>query len=251
MFEYRYGIKLKKVTADAAALRILRKYFPNQSLSELRTKVQAHDYVFHSHMEEYNSDFQVAKLIQEFDKAGIETELLEEYRYALAPWQIEPMNRKYLKNMPQRYCEIRRQVLEDIERETVGYINPGAKTIIDKGMGNSSNNKVHLDIDGMGIVFYSAEAMKAVIPDTDFLSSDLHLPNKLQIISKKVILQPFVLGQVVALIFTFLRAIHRLIYWRSFPFRSVWCWMFKVALYNFVICSGCLNGIPIFRKIKL
>ena len=83
MFEYRYGIKLKKVTADAAALRILRKYFPNQSLSELRTKVQAHDYVLHSHMEEYNSDFQVAKLMQEFDKAGIETELFEEYRYAV------------------------------------------------------------------------------------------------------------------------------------------------------------------------
>ena len=179
MFEYRYGIKLKKVTADAAALRILRKYFPNQSLSELRTKVQAHDYVLHSHMEEYNSDFQVAKLMQEFDKAGIETELFEEYRYAPAPWQIEPMNRKYLKNMPQRYCEIRRQVLEDIERETVGYINPGAKTIIDKGMGSSSNNKVHLDIDGMGIVFYSAETMKDVIPNTDFLSSEFTSPQQI------------------------------------------------------------------------
>ena len=130
-------------------------------------------------MEEYNSDFQVAKLMKEFDKAGIETELFEEYRYAPAPWQIEPMNRKYLKNMPQRYCEIRRQVLEDIERETVGYINPGAKTIIDKGMGSSSNNKVHLDIDGMGIVFYSAETMKDVIPNTDFLSSEFTSPQQI------------------------------------------------------------------------
>ena len=34
------------------------------------------------------------------------------------------------------------------------------------------NNKVHLDIDGMGIVFFAAETMKNVIPDTDFLTSE-------------------------------------------------------------------------------
>ena len=37
------------------------------------------------------------------------------------------------------------------------------------------NNKVHLDIDGMGIVFFSAETMKNVIPDTDFLTFYFHL----------------------------------------------------------------------------
>ena len=130
---FRYGIKLKTTTTDAAVLKLLRKHFPNQSLSELRAKVQAHDYVFLIGMEEYNSEHSMAKLVREFDKAGIETELFEEHRHTLADsWQAEPMSREYLKNILQRNREITRQVLEDIELETVGYISPDAKTDIDE-----------------------------------------------------------------------------------------------------------------------
>ena len=70
--------------------------------------------------------------MREFDKAGIETELFEENRYTPAPWQAEPLRRKYLKNIHQRGREITRQVLKDIEHKTVGYINPDAKTDIDE-----------------------------------------------------------------------------------------------------------------------
>ena len=41
-------------------------------------------------------------------------------------------SREYLKNILHRDREITRQVLEDIERETVGYISPDAKKDIDK-----------------------------------------------------------------------------------------------------------------------
>ena len=41
------------------------------------------------------------------------------------------------------------------------------------------NNKVHLDIDGMGIVFFSAETMKSVIPGTDFLTSEFTSPQQI------------------------------------------------------------------------
>ena len=92
MFEHRYGIKLKKRSTDTATLKLLR----------------------------------------EFDKAGIETELFEESRHTPAPWQTEPMSREYLKNILQRGREIARQTLEDVERETVGYISPDAKNDIDK-----------------------------------------------------------------------------------------------------------------------
>lgn len=130
---FRYGIKLKTTTADATVLKILRKQFPNQSLSELRAKVQAHNYVFLIGLEEYNSERSIAKLVQEFDKAGIETELFEEHRHTSADhWQIEPMSREYLKNILQRSREIYQQVLEDIEFETVGYISPDAKADIDE-----------------------------------------------------------------------------------------------------------------------
>lgn len=130
---FRYGIKLKTTTADATVLKVLRKYFPNQSLSELRAKVQAHDYIFLIALEEHNSTRSIAKLLREFDKAGIETELFEEHRHTSAdPWQAELMSREYLNNMLQRNREISRQVLEDIELETEGYISPDAKADIDE-----------------------------------------------------------------------------------------------------------------------
>lgn len=134
MLEHRYGIKLKQTTADAAALKLLRQCFPTQSFSELRGKIQAHDYIFLSDMEKYQFDGvrRMAKLLQTFDQAGIETELFEEHRYALAPWQTRPMSRENLKNMLQRGWETTRQVLEDIEREAVGYISPAAKADIDQ-----------------------------------------------------------------------------------------------------------------------
>ena len=134
MFEHRYVIKLKKTTADAAVLKLLRKSFPTLSFSELGIKVQTHDYVFLSDMDKdpYDGKHRMAKLLREFDKEGIETELFEESRDALAPWQAKPMSREYFKNILQRDRELTQQVLEDIERETVGYIGPDAKAVIDK-----------------------------------------------------------------------------------------------------------------------
>lgn len=134
MFEHRYGIKLKKATADAAVLKLLRKYFPALSFSELRAKIQAHDYVFLSDTEkdQYDGKRRMAKLLREFDKMGIETELFEESRDTPGFWQVKPVSREYFKNILQRGREITQQVLEDIERETVGYISQDAKTDINK-----------------------------------------------------------------------------------------------------------------------
>lgn len=132
MFEHRYGMKLKETTADTTILKLLRKHFPAQSLSELRAKVQSHDYIFLSDMEKYNGERRMAKLLREFDKAGMETELFEESRDTPAPWQVEPMSREYFKNILQRGREITQQVLEDMEYETIGYISADAKIDIDK-----------------------------------------------------------------------------------------------------------------------
>ena len=131
MFEHRYGIKLKQTTADATVLKLLHKHFPAQSFSELRNKVQAHDYIFLSDMEKYDGERRTAKLLREFDKAGVQTELFEESRYTPAPWQTEPMSQEYFKSVLQRDCEIEEETLEDIEYETVGYISPDAKAYIE------------------------------------------------------------------------------------------------------------------------
>lgn len=45
MSEFRDGIKLKTTTANAFLLKLLWKWYPNQSLPELRAKVQNHEYI--------------------------------------------------------------------------------------------------------------------------------------------------------------------------------------------------------------
>ena len=130
MFEYRCGIKLKSTTADAVALKLLRKHFPNTSLAELRSKIQTHDYVYCSDM--LHGKREAMKMLQEFDKAGIETELFEESRDTPGPWRTAPLSREVLRNMINRSRGIERQVLEDIERETEGYISPEAAVLIDE-----------------------------------------------------------------------------------------------------------------------
>ena len=50
---------------------------------------------------------------------------------APAPWQTKPMSQEYFKNALQGGCKIENQTLEDIERETVDYISPDAKTDIE------------------------------------------------------------------------------------------------------------------------
>ena len=132
MFEYRYGVKLKGTIGDAAILKLLRKHFPDQSLAELRATIQAHDYVFLSDMEKYNGERRMAKLLREFDEAGIETELFEEHRYTPAPWQAEPMSREVFQNILQRNREIERETMIDIEREVTGFVSPEAMAYIEE-----------------------------------------------------------------------------------------------------------------------
>jgi len=134
MFEYRCGIKLKSTAVDAAALKLLRKYFPNTSLAELRGKIQAHDYVVLSDLLKADGERAVVKMLREFDRAGIETELFEESRDTPGPWKTAPLSREVLYNMLHRSRGIQRQVLEDIERETEGEISPEAAALIEQEM---------------------------------------------------------------------------------------------------------------------
>lgn len=141
MFEYRCGIKLKSTKADAAVLKLLRKHFPNTSLGELRNRIQAHDYVYLSDMLKRDGERETVKMLREFDKAGIETELFEESRDTPGPWKTRPLDRDVLYNMLQRSRDIQQQVLEDIERETAGYISPEARAYIDEEMSKEETDK--------------------------------------------------------------------------------------------------------------
>ena len=134
MYEYRCGIKLKSTAVDAAALKLLRRHYPNTSLAELRSKIQTHDYVYLSDLLSRGGERSALKVLREFDRAGIETELFEESRNAPGSWDTRPLSREVLQNMAGRSRDIYRQVLEDTELELEGHISPEAAALIDQEM---------------------------------------------------------------------------------------------------------------------
>ena len=124
---YRQSLKLKSRTADPAALKLLRKWFPDLSLLELRRRIQAHEAVYLTDAEPFHRDGtrKLAQLVKECGAAGIETELCEEV-WSGGVWQSQPMSRTYFQNSLRRSREIERETLIDIERETEGFVSPEA-----------------------------------------------------------------------------------------------------------------------------
>ena len=90
MSQYRDGIKLKTTTPSVALLKLLRKWYPNQSLSELRTMIQNHDYIYLTDQEKswIDGDRKMAKFLKELERAGFETELYRERRNDRDPQRL-------------------------------------------------------------------------------------------------------------------------------------------------------------------
>ncbi len=103
------------------------------SFSELKNKIQTHSYIYQTDMERYMSDGKrkMAKLLQEFDKCGIETELFEEGCETPRSWHENPISRELLYNSIKHLKEIHLEILIDIERETEGFVSSEALTDID------------------------------------------------------------------------------------------------------------------------
>ena len=127
MAEHRYGVRLKNKSPEASVLKILRRQFPELSIAELRSKITNHDYIYLSDMEKYDGEVRMAKLLCEYDKAGIETELFAEHRKDSSSWQTEPMSREHFYNILNSSQQTKREVSESIEYETEGFISPEAK----------------------------------------------------------------------------------------------------------------------------
>ena len=137
MSQYQDGIKLKTTTPSVALLKLLRKWYPNQSLTELRTMIQNHDYIYLTDQEKswIDGDRKMAKFLKELERAGFETELYRERRNDRDPqsgWVTEPLSREVFYNGLQMDREIKRQVLIDIEQETEGFVSPEAMVDIEE-----------------------------------------------------------------------------------------------------------------------
>lgn len=137
MSEFRDGIKLKTTAPSTALLKLLRKWYPNQSLSELRARVQNQDYIYLTDQEKFWRDGgrKLAKYLKELERAGFETELYREQRSDRGPqsgWVTEPLSREVFYNGLQMDREIERQVLIDIEQETEGFVSREAMDLIEE-----------------------------------------------------------------------------------------------------------------------
>ncbi|MEH2937482.1 hypothetical protein [Lawsonibacter sp. JLR.KK007] len=139
MSEYRDGIKLKTTTPSVILLKLLRKWYPNQSLSDLRAMVQNHEYIYLTDQEKswIEGDRKMAKLLKELDRAGFETELYRERQEKPGcPWQADPMDREFFRNTLQTDREIERETMLDIEREVEGFVSPEAMADIEEELRN-------------------------------------------------------------------------------------------------------------------
>ena len=137
MSEFRDGIKLKTTAPSTALLKLLRKWYPNQSLSELRARVQNQDYIYLTDQEKSwrDGDRKLAKYLKELERAGFEAELYRERRDDRGPqrgWIAGPLSREVFYNGLQMDREIERQVLIDIEQETEGFVSREAMDLIEE-----------------------------------------------------------------------------------------------------------------------
>lgn len=130
---YRCGLKLTGAAADAGTLKLLRKWFPDRSLRELKQQIQNHEYIYLTDAEKFHRDGarKLARLMKECGKAGIETELYEEI-WSGGGWRSQPMSREYFGNSLRRSREIERETLMEIERETEGFVSPEAMKDIEE-----------------------------------------------------------------------------------------------------------------------
>lgn len=113
----RMGMKLRYTRADAAALRILRRQFPDISLSEMKNRIAGHEYIYFCDGK-IGGRKRLAELERELAQAGIQAELCEGRTGGDGVRKTAPLSREYLYNSLHRYVEIFRQVDRDIDNES-------------------------------------------------------------------------------------------------------------------------------------
>ncbi len=111
----RMGMKLGDTKADAAALRILRRRFPNIPLSEMRSRIAGHEDVYSCGG---GIDGRKPKLERELAQANIRVERYEEWTGGDGAGKTAPLSREYLYHSLHRYGEISRQADRDIDNES-------------------------------------------------------------------------------------------------------------------------------------
>ena len=112
----RMGIRLQDAGTGAAALKILRKHFPNLPLSKLKHRITAREPVF-SCDGTIDGRRVLVRLEKDLARAGLQAELYEEWTSPDGGRRTAPLPRENLYNPLRRYAEIARQVDREMDQE--------------------------------------------------------------------------------------------------------------------------------------
>ncbi len=105
-------LRLADTNVSANVIKVLRKYFPNTSIGELKRTIESKDVVFSCSSGSYDGKKSMMKIIRSLNHEGIQIALCEQ-----TGSKTYPLTVKELQAFLNRGRAIGKQVIEDIENE--------------------------------------------------------------------------------------------------------------------------------------
>ncbi len=107
-----FELRLADTTVSPSMIKVLRKYFPNTPIGELKRTIESNDVIFSCSGGSYDGKKSMIKIIQSLNREGIQIKLCEQ-----TDSNTYPLTIKELQLFINRGGAIGKQVIEDIENE--------------------------------------------------------------------------------------------------------------------------------------
>ena len=107
-----FELRLTDTTVSASMIKVLRQYFPNTPISELKRAIESNDVIFSCSGGSYDGKKLMMKIIRSLKHEGIQIKLCEQTNSKTYPLTV-----KGLQAFINRGRAIGKQVIEDIENE--------------------------------------------------------------------------------------------------------------------------------------
>ena len=107
-----FELRLADTTVSTSMIKVLREYFPNTPIGELKRTIESNDVIFSCSGGSYDGKKLMMKIIKSLNREGIQIKLCEQ-----TDSNTYPLTIKDLQSFINRGRAIGKQVIEDIENE--------------------------------------------------------------------------------------------------------------------------------------
>ena len=107
-----FELSLADTTVSASMIKVLREYFPDTSIGELKRRIESNDVIFSCSGGSYDGKKSMMKMIQSLNHEGIPIQLCEQ-----TDSKTYSLTVKELQAFTNRGRAIGKQVIEDMENE--------------------------------------------------------------------------------------------------------------------------------------